>query len=108
MVSVGYDPLLNPKKEPSPRLAWLIDTAACVLPVLAAILSIGAGWEALRHDDSVVACLGIAGGVVSAAGVLATGQASKIRDERMAAALSLGSLSLDIASDAMSRTPATF
>jgi hypothetical protein len=104
----GYDPLLNPKKEPSPRIMWLIDTASWVLPVLAAILAVGAGVEALTHDDSVAAILGIAGGVISAAGVLATGWASKIRDERMAVAHALGNLSLNIASDAMSRTPAAF
>jgi hypothetical protein len=104
----GYDPLLNPKKEPSPRIMWLIDTASWVLPVLAAILSVGAGVEAPRHEDGVAAFLGIGGGIISAAGVLATGWASKIRDQRMAVAFALGNLSLNIASDAVSRTPVSF
>src|ERR1700733_14312372 len=108
LVNVGYDPLLYPKKAPSTRTMWRIDTPSWLLPVLAAIFSVAAGGEALRQDDSAAAFLGIAGGVASAFGVLFTGWASRIRDERLEVAHSLGNLSLNIASDAMSRTPVGF
>lgn len=105
---VENDPVLFPKKEPSHRVMWLIDTASWLLPVLAAILSVGAGMEALAHDDRDAALLGIAGGLASAVGVLATGWASRVRDHRLEYASGVGNLSLNIASDAMSRTPSNF
>jgi hypothetical protein len=107
-MSVEYDPLLFPKREPSRLMMWLIDTASWLLPVLAAILSVGAGVEALAHDDRNAAILGIAGGLASAFGVLATGWASRVRDHRLERASGVGDLSLNIASDAMSRMPSNF
>jgi hypothetical protein len=107
-IRVENDPLLFPKKEPSRRIMWLIDTASWLLPVLAAILSVGAGAEALAHADRNGAFLGIAGGLASAFGVLATGWASRVRDHRLEHASGVGNLSLNIASDAMSRMSGNF
>jgi hypothetical protein len=107
-VIVENNSILNPKWEPPHAIMWVLDTATWLLPVAAAILSVGAGMDALHHDDHDAALLGIGGGVVSALGVLVTGYTSRVRDNRMERIATVGDLSLNIAADTQSRLPGNF
>ena len=100
-----YDPLINPPKEPPPRVTETVDFLSWALPVIAAILSVLGGVEALYQADRCAALFAISGGIVSALGVLATNWASRIRDVRLSQARNLGALGVDMADYAMKRTP---
>ncbi len=97
---VDYELPINPTCEPSPGIVKIIDDLSWVLPILAAILSIWGGVEALQKADRCAAYLGIAAGVLAAFGVLCTGWASRIRDGRLAEARSLGALGVSMAETA--------
>lgn len=103
-----YKALINPRGQTSPRMASAVDCLSWMLPVLAAVCSVGGGVEALRNDNTWAAVLGIAGGIVGALGVIFTNWASYIRDRRLAEAWNLGALGVDMATDALDRTPGSF
>ncbi len=98
--TVGGSPPLNPRRELSPRQVKAIDVLSWTLPVVAAGSSIAGGIAALNRIDERAAWLGIAGGVASAAGVIFTGWASRIRDERLEVAHALGALGVETAGQA--------
>lgn len=100
-----YDPLIIPPKEPPPRVTETVDFLSWALPVIAAILSVLGGVEALYQADRCAALFAISGGIVSALGILATNWASRIRDVRLSQARNLGALGVDMADYAMKRTP---
>ena len=60
------------------------DWAAFWLPMVGAALSIGAGIVAFVHRDCWTGIFSISAAIVTASGVLATGKASKKRDEQLA------------------------
>jgi hypothetical protein len=100
--------LLNPPWQPSARLALVIDSLSWALPVIAALTSIGGGIAALQNVDNLAAGLGIFAGIASAAGVLFTGLASRIRDNRLTVTHAVASLGLDIAEGTQSMYPQNF
>ena len=106
--TIDYEPLLNPRPEPPPWAMRAIDFLTWTLPIMAAGLSVWAGVAALRKIDDWAAVLGIAGGVASALGVLFTGWASRIRDNRLAEAKAIGQLNMDTADHLMARQPSSF
>lgn len=59
------------------------DRVAYWLPIGAAILAIATGVLALVRYNNLAASLGIASGIASAVGVVATGYASKLRDDQL-------------------------
>ena len=60
------------------------DWAALWLPMFGAALSVGAGIVAVAHHDCWTGIFSISAALVTAGGVLATGAASKKRDEQLA------------------------
>jgi hypothetical protein len=78
-------------------MKWFNDRANSIANLassLTAILSVACGGIALAHGDSnLVASLGMLGGLFSAIAVLATGAASKARDEQLELALYLSTSS---------------
>jgi hypothetical protein len=98
-------PLLNPPKEPPAEWVKVIDCLSWALPSFAALMSVGGGIAALEAMNERAAILGILGGVTSAAGVIFTGWASRIRDGRLAVAHAVGELGIDIAQRTQSLIP---
>jgi hypothetical protein len=107
-LSLESNPLLNPPREPAAKWCIIIDRLSWTLPVCAALLSVGGGFTALQGIDRLAAILGIFGGIFSAAGVIFTGWASRIRDGRLAVAHALGALGIDIAERTQSILPSGF
>lgn len=108
-MSTSYgDILLHPRKEPPRWVLRAVDALSWGLPVVAALLSIGAGVGALRKLDDCAAVLGIAGGVISAGAVVITGIGSRIRDRRLETALALGHLGVDIGTSAQAWNTSAF
>jgi len=103
-----YLTLVENRATLSPWMITAVDALSWIMPTAAAIFSIGAGVCALLKLDGCAAVLGIAGGVISASGVIATGQASRIRDQRLEQAWSTGMLGIDMANRALSQKPRTF
>jgi hypothetical protein len=99
------NPLFNPPKEPRAEWVKVIDGLSLVLPSFAALMSVGGGVAALEAMNERAAILGILGGVSSAAGVIVTGWASRIRDGRLAVAHAVGELGISIAERAQSLIP---
>jgi hypothetical protein len=99
------NPLLNPPKEPSAKVVIIIDRLSWTLPVCAALFSVGGGVAAFQGIDKPAAILGVLGGLASAAGVVFTGWASRIRDGRLEVAHALGGLGVDIAQQTQSMFP---
>lgn len=99
--------LLVPLKEPPKPLMVAIDVMGWLLPVVAAVLSVWGGIEALWEANDYAAILSIVGGVAGALGVLFTNWASRIRDHRLALAHGIGNLALEIADEASRRAPAS-
>lgn len=64
--------LLNPTKEPPPRLMKAIDLCSWALPALGALFACMGGWFVLHIADQFAASFSIAGDVIGALGVLAT------------------------------------
>ncbi|WP_114913325.1 hypothetical protein [Acidibrevibacterium fodinaquatile] len=96
--------LIWPRPEPSPRMLLWLTRLSWVLPIGAAVFSIGAGICGYRADDKAAAMLGIAGGLASAGGVIFTGWVSRVQDRRLATALAMASLGVDMASKAQFRS----
>ena len=103
MVDLG--PLLNRRKEPGPRLMFVIDLSSWGLPAISAILAVASGWAALDGYDHWAAVLGIAAGVIGAAGVLASNWSSRIRDRRIEAANSLAWMGVGMVESAQRNSP---
>lgn len=99
--NIDLGPLINPLKEPMPLRTKIIDVSSWVLPTGAAILAIIGGVEALYDVNTLAAICGIASGIASAAGIIATGKASKMRDHRLELALAVGNLGIKMAERAM-------
>lgn len=102
---VDADPILNPKKQPQPRLMYGIDLLSWWLPAIAGVLSILAGLAALGHIDVLAASLGIAGGAASGFGVFFANWAACVRDERLKIAYALASLGVERADQAQRSHP---
>jgi len=105
---IGSDPLLNPKPSLSQRAQRAIDLLSWGLPAIAALCSIGSGATAISGQNTWAAALGIAGGVAGASGIFFTNWASRIRDDLLAEARSLGSLGMSMANAALERMPPDF
>ena len=108
MTQVDYDALLNPKPEMAAWAIRTVDVLSLALPGIAALLSVFGGVAALSDANAWAAGLAIAGGIVGAFGVWFTNWASRIRDNRLAQARSLGAVSMSMASDALTRSPPSF
>jgi hypothetical protein len=109
MTDLGsYEALLNPKRQPPLWAQHAIDGLSWGLPAFAALFSTVGGITALCNESVWAAGLGIAGGIVAAAGVIFTNWASRIRDDRLVEARSLGALGMDMASSALDRLPPYF
>ena len=98
---IDLGPLINPPKEPSPLRTKIIDVSSWFLPTIAAFLAIISGVGALYDANTLAAICGIASGIASAAGVIATGRASKIRDDALAQVRATANLGVETASTAM-------
>lgn len=61
------------------RADWLAEN----MPLISAVLSSGVGLIELSHQNYAVGVLGIVAAIISAIGVRATGEASKIRDQKL-------------------------
>ncbi|MGH7096659.1 MAG: hypothetical protein ACREE4_03230 [Stellaceae bacterium] len=103
-----YGVLLNPQKEPPLWVTKVVDKLSWASPVIAAVLSIGSGIEALWQMDRSAAMLAIVAAVFGAAGVWFTNCASRIRDRRLSRALALAALGTDMADHALRSSPPWF
>lgn len=99
------DPLINPPKEPSPAVAKAIDVLSWALPTLAAVLATIGGVGALYNANTLAAICSIISGIVGALGVIATGQASKIRDNKLAVVCAVANLATRMADHENSSHP---
>jgi hypothetical protein len=108
MVVFDADPLLFQKKEPPPWAMAIIDTLSWWLPAGAGVLSIGAGLAALNRLDVPAALLGIGGGAASGFGVFFANWASRVWDQRLRLAYSVGSLGVSMADRAQGNPPSNF
>jgi hypothetical protein len=89
------DAILNPPREPSPRVMARIDRLSLLFPALSAVLSAFAGSAALIGATPSAALLSIVAGCISAAGVFFTSWAWKVRDGRQAVAHALAGAALE-------------
>ena len=89
--------------EPSPSTVWIVDLLALALPAVAAILAIISGVAALEHQDQTAAICGIVSGVISAIGVVVTGQAAKLQTQQLRHTLALANLGVEMANKAITQ-----
>ncbi len=89
--------------EPLPNIVWVVDLLALALPAVAAILAIISGVAALEHQDQTAAICGIVSGIISAIGVVVTGQAAKLQTQQLRHTLALANLGVEMANTAITQ-----
>ena len=71
---------------PKPKL---IENMSVAVPLLSAIMAVGAGGAAMAHYDIMGAMLGVGSGITSALGVWCAVSASRSRDKKLAEAFDM-------------------